>query len=403
MRDLIFISLEPWDDIWRRNQFVCAELARRHPARTILFVTPTRDLTNAIRRRDFSKLKPAPAWSPPGLPNVVVFTPTKWLPNSLAVGRWFNERTLRRQVVAEARRRGLDRPILWINDHIAAHLVGQVGEAMTVYDITDDWITSNQPAGLLGRIVTLDGLLCRTADAVIVCSARLRELKEPLTPPGRLHLIPNGVDAAHYAGVLDAGPVPAAAAGWQRPVLGYVGTVHPDRVDVDLMVGVAGRLAGRGSIALVGPNYLSPGDVDRLAATGNVHVVGPVKYADVPGYLRAFDVCIVPHRVTPFTESLNPIKLFEYLAAGKPIVSTPVAGFRDHPQHVALAGDAESFVRAALAAVDEPAVAAQARRAEAAHHSWAARVDAIEAVFDAPLRPAAVARPEPLGAVSLVS
>ena len=85
----------------------------------------------------------------------------------------------------------------------------------------------------------------------------------------------------------------------------------------------------------------------------------------------------MPHRVTPFTESLNPIKLWEYLAAGKPIVSTDVAGFRDYPQHVTIARDAEAFDRAVQAAMCEADAEAEARRVEARPHSWEARLDAV--------------------------
>ena len=94
--------------------------------------------------------------------------------------------------------------------------------------------------------------------------------------------------------------------------------------------------------------------------------------------MARFDVCIVPHQRTEFMESLNPIKLWEYLAAGKPIVSTDVAGFRDYPQWVRLANDAPAFVAACRAALgeigtDEGEKLKRQRRAEAAAHSWTAR------------------------------
>jgi glycosyltransferase involved in cell wall biosynthesis len=97
--------------------------------------------------------------------------------------------------------------------------------------------------------------------------------------------------------------------------------------------------------------------------------------------MRAFDVCIVPHRVSPFTESLNPIKLWEYLAAGKPIVSTPVPGFRDYPQHVYLGADIASFGAGIEAALAEDPARSEARRREAQHHSWDERVDAVVRVM----------------------
>ncbi len=165
--------------------------------------------------------------------------------------------------------------------------------------------------------------------------------------------------------VLDGdGPLPPAAADWPRPVLGYTGTIHPDRVDV-----ASGRCAGaahlpQGTVALVGPNFLTGEDQAAAGRCANVVLTGPVPYAELPEYMRAFDVCITPHRVTPFTESLNPIKLWEYLAAGKPIVATDVAGFRDYPQFVRIAPDADGFAAGRVGkALGESRAAAEARRA----------------------------------------
>jgi glycosyltransferase involved in cell wall biosynthesis len=136
-------------------------------------------------------------------------------------------------------------------------------------------------------------------------------------------------------------------------------------------------------VVLVGPNHLTPAQRGRLALP-NVYMTGPVPYREIPGYMSGFDVCITPHLVSAFTESLNPIKLWEYLAAGKPIVSTAVAGFRDFPEHVRIAeaaGGAKGFVAACREALAEPTGSAAARRREAQRHSWEARVDAIEAVI----------------------
>ena len=383
MRDLIFVSLEDWDDVWRRNQFVCADLARR--GWRILFVGLPRNVSHDLWHGRLRSLFRRATYPAPGVEHVTVTLPLKLLPNSVAVGRRINQWAYRRHVRRTARRLGLGReggrPVLWINPHWAGHMVGRMGEATVVYDITDDWTQTDQPAHLARLIARQDAELCRKADAVIVCSERLAELKRPLSR--NVHLIPNGVDAGHYAGVLGGSGAAAEARGWRRPVLGYTGTVHPDRVDVELVRAVA--TAWPGSVVLVGPDLLSAEDRARLDGAG-VHRVGPVPYTDVPGVMAGFDACIVPHRMTPFTESLNPIKLWEYLAAGKPIVSTDVAGFRDFPELVRLARTAEGFVEAAHAAVAEAGTAegetrAAARRAVAAEKSWGRRVDEIERVI----------------------
>ena len=379
--DLIFVSLENWDEVWRRNQFLCDTLARRFPETKILFVGPARDVSNNLRRGRLRELRgtvAATTWTVPATPNVVVTRPLKLLPNSLAAGRWCNAGLLRQHVRRVARQLGLRAPVLWLNDHGAVSLVGRLGERAVVYDVTDDWTAFPTAAAERRLTQRRDAALCAAADAVITCSEQLFHDKQRLAR--HVHLIPNGVHAEHYARVLDgAGPLPPEAAAWPRPVAGYLGTVHPSRVDVDLVAAVARQLpGGRGSVVLLGPDHLPEPDRARLLALGNVFLVPAVPYARVPDYLRAFDVNLVPHVISPFTESLNPIKLWEYLAAGKPIVSTRVAGFRDYPEHVALADTALEFAAAiGRALAEESLERAWARREAAAAHSWSARVDAV--------------------------
>ena len=378
--DIIFVSLENWDDVWRRNQFLCAAYARRHPDAKILFVGLPRDLSGLARRGRFREMRGPADWSPPGLPNIIVTVPPKLLPNTLTAGRRVNEALMRSHVQKTAKRFGVQSPLLWLNPHSAVHMAAKMNERAVIYDITDDWISLTQAPWLVDLIRAQDAALCARADAVIVCSEKLHAMKQGMA--SRLALIPNGVEAGHYASVLNKSlPLPAEAAQWPRPVFGYTGTLHPDRVDVPLITGLARGLPS-GSVALVGPDYLRPEDHAALGALPNVFLTGPKPYAQLPEYMRAFDVCITPHLVTPFTESLNPIKLWEYLAAGKPIVSTNVAGFRDYPQFVSIAADAAEFLTLSEAALVEDPAAGQARQAEAGHHSWDARMDAVEDVIN---------------------
>ena len=108
-------------------------------------------------------------------------------------------------------------------------------------------------------------------------------------------------------------------------------TLHPDRLDVDACLRLATHLRATGArLVLVGPPLLEPLDLTRLEAAGAA-VLGARPAALVPGYLQHAAALVVPHVVDDFTDSLDPIKLYEYLAVGRPIVSTPVAGFRDQP------------------------------------------------------------------------
>ncbi len=107
----------------------------------------------------------------------------------------------------------------------------------------------------------------------------------------------------------------------------YVGSLHDDRIDVSLVAEIAAALPEM-SVVLVGPNSLSKASNESLDEFPNVHRLGARPYKSVPGYLQHADAVIVPHVVSPFTESLDPIKAYECLAAGRPTLATPVAGFR---------------------------------------------------------------------------
>lgn len=377
MRDLIFVSLEDWDEIWRRNQFLCAKLAERHPGIRILFVGLSRNFLREWKSKKRS-LPSAPEKTVPGSPNIILTHAWQFFPNRFRLGRRLNEWLERRHIRRVAARAGLQHPVLWLNPHDAAHMAGRLGEAAVVYDVTDDWSKVSQSGARRRRTVKADARLCRRADTVIVCSEALRQDKAVLS--ANVHLVSNGVDAAHYAAASASNQPPPGTTLWRGRVFGYTGTLHGDRIDVELIRRLAGIIGNSGSVVLIGPDHLSAAERLRLRLP-NIFLVGAVPYAQLPAYMRRFDVCIVPHRVTPFTESLNPIKLWEYLALGKPIVATPVAGFRDYPQFVHLAEGAEEFAGRAFQALHEPARVALERREEAARHSWATRCDAVENIL----------------------
>lgn len=371
MRDLIFVSLENWDEIWRRNQFLCAALARHFPEMRILFVGLPRNVSHDLKSGKLGRIWAQPSWTVPGLPNVTVTHALKLLPDSIPAGRKFNEFMARRHIRRKAKDLGIKDPILWLNPYSALHMAGKLGERAVIYDITDDWPSAPSFSEKERKwILAQDRALCARADLVIVCSEALEASRRALCR--QLLLLPNGVECEHYEKVAEG----AKTSRWQAPVLGYTGTIHGDRFDVELLAGVAEAFP-HGSIVLVGPDHLRPAEKERLAAFRNVHVTGPAPYAKIPEIMSHFDICIVPHVETAFTNSLNPLKLWEYLAAGKPIVSTNVAGFRDYPGLCRIATGIDAFVQACRTALEENGAHTAERKAEARKHSWEQRVDVL--------------------------
>jgi glycosyltransferase involved in cell wall biosynthesis len=317
LRELVVCSLEAWDEIWRRNQFFVDALLHRNRALRVLFVEPPVDvLFDIVQRRR------------PGLPRsrpiaadgrLRAFRPLKAFPRRLGPAA---DTLLLWQLRLAVRRVGFDRPVLWVNDVTYAPLIEQTGWP-SVYDVTDDWLLAATPPRELERLRRLDALALAHADEVVVCSSALAKSR------GRARLVtvvPNGVDVDHFRRPRPRPPdLPATPTGV------YVGSLHDARLDVELILKLADALPQL-NVVLVGPDSLSPESRCRLARRHNVFLRGARPYKDVPAYLQHADVVIVPHRVTPFTESLDPIKAYECLAITTPTVATPVAGFREHAE-----------------------------------------------------------------------
>jgi teichuronic acid biosynthesis glycosyltransferase TuaH len=337
--DIVCCSLEPWDDVWRRNQFLATELLALRPSIRILFVGVPADMTWSLiqRRRPFPR---------PGLHTVGAsgrlwtLTPRKWLPRRL---RPNGDAALGGQVRAAVRRLGWRDPVLWINDNSYAQLLAATGWP-SVYDVTDDWLLATQPDRTLERQRCNDTLMLQSASEVVVCSPALAASRGRHR---RVHLIPNGVD---LAALRRPQPRPDDLPG--GAVVLYQGSLNDGRLDIDLCVEIAERLAGMASTVFVGPSSLSPASEDRLRRSGAI-LLGPRPSAAMPGYMQHADALIVPHEVNPFTESLDPIKAREFVAVGRPTVATSVAGFRDLGPPVRIATPGE-FVHELVDILAEP-------------------------------------------------
>lgn len=312
------LSLEPWDDVWRRNQHLASRLVRNGAVDSLLFVNPPRGGLALRATRHHPE------------PGVTVVTPPLVIPR-----RYGGHRLLG----AWLRRATADADLWWINDPVAGDAARKPG-APAVYDVTDDWREVEQPASDRLRVVRAEDRLARVA-VTVVCSTTLAS---------RWHdrygvdadLIGNGVDVR---AIQTARPLTLDG---EAPHVVYVGTVHANRVDVDLLRRIAEELPG--TLHLVGPESLDAKTRELLTDHG-AQLEGPVASGDVPSWLVAGDVLICPHIVDAFTLSLDAIKAYEYLATSLPVVATPSSGFQSIDAPGLSVVTAESFTHAIQGAV----------------------------------------------------
>jgi teichuronic acid biosynthesis glycosyltransferase TuaH len=364
--DVVCLSLEPWDEVWRRNQHMATQLLRLRPSLRLLFVGNPVDIAWSLREGRFPELSPLRSIGDTG--RLWTMTPHKWLPRSV----WpRGDHSLFRQVAAAGHRLGFVRPVLWINDSTYAPLIGRTGWP-SVYDVTDDWLLAQGAPREMDRQRRNDAHLLRDASEVVVCSPALARSRGGDRP---VHLIANGVD------------VESLRAPTERPadlpigrIALYLGTLSAGRLDIDLCLTLARALAGRATLVFVGPSSL-PADVDQALADVGAVILGQRPYTEMPAYLQAADVQVVPHQTTPFIESLDPLKAREFLAVGRPAVATPVAGFRDLDPPIAVA-DRSSFVDAVLAVLDRPPMPPGPGPVRGVLETWSVQAARFLAVID---------------------
>jgi GT2 family glycosyltransferase/glycosyltransferase involved in cell wall biosynthesis len=244
----------------------------------------------------------------------------------------------------------------------------EVFHTRLVYDCMDDWQTMPDVSAFNRKE---EPRLSADCDVLIATSRHLAERHRDAGRPAVL--VRNGADFEHFAT-----PAPRwFLDGVPRPIVGYFGAIA-DWFDYDLLCEVA-RARPQYSFVLVGgwqlEESLTHDEAKRLGELPNVHLLGHKPYDDIPSYLAEFDVCTIPFVLNDVTKATDPVKLYEYLSQGKPVVATPMGELRECGDLVYLAGTAEEFAAALDQAAAEPHDGElRRRRVEfASHQRWADR------------------------------
>ena len=289
----------------------------------------------------------------------------------MPLARSMKNQLLRHQVLRMTRRLGFERPIILAAHPLVADLLGTLGEASSYYLCLDDY-----PAlpGAYRCAAALERAVLAKVDAVFSVSRQLQEARRPRT--GESHFLPQGVDLDHFQGGTPDADDPLA--GMPRPIIGFHGLLS-EWIDVDLMVRCANAYPSM-TFVVIGRCDVDP---TALAACPNVRMLGPVPYRDLPGYIRGFDVGLIPFRVNQLTVASNPLKLIEYLALGVPVVSTDLPEVRRFQPHVTIGEDPDMFIAALAGAVGHTSEAARsARRQIAEQYSWRSVTEGMCAVIE---------------------
>ncbi len=345
--DVVVLSHLRWNFVYQRPQHLLSRCARQHR----VFFVEEPIATDGPIRMDVTTPRPGVWVAVPRLPEGTSPREAEMI-----------QRHLLDDLLAERRVRSF---VLWYYTPMAMAFSRHLDPLATVYDCMNELSAF---AGAPPEMQEREQALLARADLVFTGGQTLYEAKRDQHP--HVFAFPSSVDVPHFARARQTMRDPADQCAIPHPRLGFFGVID-ERMDLELLAGIA-QARPAWQLVLIGPVVkVNPA---ILPQAPNIHYLGRKEYDDLPSYLAGWDVALLPFAINASTRFISPTKTPEYLAAGKPVVSTPI---RDVVQPygvrglVHIAGTTPEFVAAVERALSEDA-AARIQRADAflAQESW---------------------------------
>ena len=317
-----------WDSLWQRHQHILTRLPRSWK---ILFIEPTSILM----------LLKEPSRIIPRIYNniTIISLPVIPLIDRIGMTRRINDYLIYMWIFINLKLLQMDSTVLLYYEPRFSSLIGSFNEKMVIYDCVDDRLAFSSVPRWIGAYIDF---LVKRSDIIFVTSHNLFKLIRNKKSED-VYLIGNGVDVYHFRKALDDIPIPKDMEGLKRPILGYIGMID-DWMNFNLIKKIS-ETYPHSSIILLGPvNSSVQKRIQELKYFTNIHLIGKRPYEVLPSYLKAFDVALIPFTINELTKSVNPLKLYEYLASGKKIISTDLPEVRRYEDIIYIARDEEEFI-----------------------------------------------------------
>jgi glycosyltransferase involved in cell wall biosynthesis len=306
--------------------------------------------------------------------NLIVYTPLVIPIHNIRPFRAFNKFILKKEILHLMENHNIKNPNLIIACPSAENMIGELGERKSIYYCADEYSVF---PGLSKKLVKkLDESILRKVDVVAVTSQNLLESKRVFNQ--HIHLIPHGVDFTHFAKTMD--PDTEIADGIKRipkPIIGYYGLIQ-NLIDFEI-IGFMAKARPNWSFVLIGARIF---DAKDIPAEKNIYFLGQKPYESLPNYLKAFDICMIPYKINERTLNANPVKLREYLASGKPVISTPLPEVLKYSKYVEVAENGQEFIKSIGELLKQNNPTYQKERMDSVRTSdWTYIVKKLEALF----------------------
>ena len=381
--DIVLFSSADWNArYWTNKQHIAARLAAR--GHRVLYIE-----TVGLRQPGLGKLdrKRIAARVMRGLSPIRKVRDNLWTLSPLTIPfghaspaiKTANTLQLRIRINRWLSANGIENPLVWTYHPYMLDVIPAAKGSKLIYHCVDD----------LGAIPGIDRVtfrraehrLVERADAIFTTSHELQQHCEAIAG-ARTHYFGNVADIAHFATARNCTDLPLELAAIPRPRLGYAGVLSDFKLDFGLLNTVV-EAHPEWQLVFIGDEREGQHDdeLSRLLQRPNVHLLGWKPYQDLPRYLAGFDVALLPQHLNDYTRAMFPMKFFEYLAAGCPVISTPLPALRDLTDYFKAAATPQSFATATTEVLANKPAPLALDHPVLQQNSWDYRLSAMMAII----------------------
>ena len=380
---MVYFGMSPWTGMWKSRHQLMSRFSKIMP---VLYVEPwvgLRSLGTGRTRRSKIATDIFRSRTEHQDPNITVYRSPAYLPvsRSRSLAK-ISQKIWAQSVRRTMRKAGILKPIVWVSKPEMQFVIGQLGEIFSIYHIVDEY------AGYTGmstqarrRLAVQEADLLEKVDLTIVASPELAQTKQGHKRD--ILVLENGVEPQEYMHARQSASEPADLAAVAKPRIGYSGLIGK-RLNLDLICHLA-RNRPDCSVVMIGKvdDRECEDTLAALRSLPNVYLLGEKLPTDVASYIVRFDIGLLPYAINVETQHISPIKMYEYWAAGIPVVSTAIPAAKRHSFAVNVADNCDEFLAVIDRILDDPVLADSDRLVELANeNSWQSRVDYVSAELD---------------------
>lgn len=273
-----------------------------------------------------------------------------------------------------------NKPVVWLSRPDMIDYVEHLSAKTIIYHVVDEYSGYGNPSdSQRKKLLAQEAKLLQSADLAIVVTPSLHALKSKHN--SKTYLVQNAADFSAYA--LGNSPMPDDMCNIRRPIIGYTGLIAA-RLDLDMII-AASTARPDWSFAFIGAvnDDQCKSSMNELRSLKNVYFLGQKSISETPAYVNHFDVCTIPYAVNLRAQHASPLKLYEYAAASKPIVTTDFAAAREFGGHLEIVRNATEFIDACARCIhiDSLSESIVANRNFASENTWDNRVQQVSDII----------------------